>query len=448
MAQIVTYPPYNKPSVAPTPSVQPPRNLLALRRPPPSTAPAAPQRPALAPPPAGYTRTLHAAPAAWPKTLTESVGSFSRKSEPFGPVPTKESKEERSARIVREKDASVIPRRDATYWPIAEAEVSSQPSQWLAVERWHRNVPAKDGITLVVAHANGLQKELYYPMMAKLLEQSGPGALFGSGTSLPNVATPVFNDVWFLDDVHHGASVDLNAGKLASMYAWADCARDCANFVQHVLPTANGGYQMQWTDATTVPPVIGVGHSIGGNAMVQACDMVPDRFSALLLIEPMIKLGHPIVQGALRRRSEWPSVQSAAETRTNAMFNTWDQDVFDVYLKTSLVPTGNGEEVTLATPKWAEAAVFSDPEGPQRGWDTLSKLRCPVGFILGENPAWLGGPQVVPEIPWRAPRSRNERLMSGSHLLPQEAPADCADSMWRFFTTLAAGKWDATGSKL
>jgi alpha-beta hydrolase superfamily lysophospholipase len=101
---------------------------------------------------------------------------------------------------------------------------------------------------------------------------------------------PVINDVWFLDDVHHGASVDLNAGKLARTYAWADCARDTLNFVKHVLPTATDGYQMQWTDGATPAPVVGVGHSIGGNAMVQACRAAPGCFSALLLLEPMVRL--------------------------------------------------------------------------------------------------------------------------------------------------------------
>lgn len=130
------------------------------------------------------------------------------------------------------------------------------------------------------------------------------------------------------------------------------------------------------------------------------------------------------------------------------MFKTWDGEVFDLYLKTSLVPTGNGEEVTLATPSWAEGAIFSDPEGPQRGWDALPDVKCPVGFVLGADPTWLGGPKVVPEIPWRAPRSRNERVMEGGHLLPQEAPTQCADAMWRFLATIKAGEWDQSNSKL
>lgn len=290
---IVTYPPYTKASVAPSPVVQPPRNLLPLLRPPTATAPALPPRPELPPPPKGYTRTEHAAPAAWPKTLKESKGTYERLSDPFGTPPAKESKEERAARIVREKDFIVNRRKESTYWSIEEARSSDQPAQWLAVERWRRDDPAPDGVTLVMAHANGLQKELFHPMIRRLLAH-GPddaGALFGSGRALPGTRV-VVNDVWFIDECHHGASQDLNAGKLSSIYAWADCARDTLNFVQHVLPSIGGspGYQLPWGEAQDAPPVIGVGHSMGGNAVVQAARAAPDRFSSLFLLEPMVRV--------------------------------------------------------------------------------------------------------------------------------------------------------------
>lgn len=160
-APVDTYPPPNRPSVAPSPVV-PTRPLLALRRPPPATAPPHPPRPDLPPPPAGYTRTLHAAPAAWPKQLRESVGTCSRGSDPFapGPIPAKESKEARAARIEEEKNTSLTRRHAATEWDIKEAERSAQPPQWLASERWRRDKPVPGGVTLVFAHANGLQKEV------------------------------------------------------------------------------------------------------------------------------------------------------------------------------------------------------------------------------------------------------------------------------------------------
>jgi hypothetical protein len=154
------YLPLNKPSVAPSPVV-PPQPLLGLLRPPKATAPAHPPRPALAPPPAGYTRTLHAAPAAWPKQLKESIGTCSRDSNPFGAVPAgKESKEARAARIDEEKNVSLTRRFASREWSIEEAKNSTQPAQWLVSERWHRDEQVPGGVTLVFAHANGLQKEV------------------------------------------------------------------------------------------------------------------------------------------------------------------------------------------------------------------------------------------------------------------------------------------------
>lgn len=111
-----------------------------------------------------------------------------------------------------------------------------------------------------------------------------------------------------------------------------------------------------------------------------------------------------------------------------------------------MVPSQQG--VQLATPSWAEAAVFSDPSAPQRGWDKLLDVTCPVGFLMAGNPMWLGGPDVAAEIPWRAPRSRNERLMDAGHLVLQEKPKETAESIWRFLATLSAGEWDKADARL
>lgn len=154
------YAPPKGPSVAPSPVV-PPQPLLPLLRPPTATAPPHPPRPELAPPPSGFTRTLHAAPAAWPKQLRESIGTCSRDSSPFGPEPSaNETKEARAARVEEEKNTTITRRFAAQEWDLEEARDSKQPAQWLSSERWRRDKPVPGGVTLVFAHANGLQKEV------------------------------------------------------------------------------------------------------------------------------------------------------------------------------------------------------------------------------------------------------------------------------------------------
>lgn len=157
---IAHYACFRKPSAAPSPVV-PRVPLLPLLRPPKATAPSHPPRPELAPPPEGFTRTVHAAPAAWPKQLRDSNGKCSRNSTPFGPVPSgEESKEARSARIDTERVTCIKRRFAAKEWDINEAKESTQPAQWLSSERWRRNKPVSGGVTLVFSHANGLQKEV------------------------------------------------------------------------------------------------------------------------------------------------------------------------------------------------------------------------------------------------------------------------------------------------
>jgi hypothetical protein len=63
-----------------------------------------------------------------------------------------------------------------------------------------------------------------------------------------------------------------------------------------VLPTytntATAPWQLEWNDkgaAPTVPNLVGVGHSYGGNGLVQASVIAPDAFSSLFLIEPMVR---------------------------------------------------------------------------------------------------------------------------------------------------------------
>lgn len=131
--------------------------MLALRRPPSSTPPAHPDRPELAAP-RGYARSLHAAPAAWPRQLNAN-GNHRRESHPHGEF-NGGTKEERNARIDAVKNKGMETRLAAEEWEIEKAEKGGQPALWLAAERWRRNEQHPDGVVLVCSHANGLPKEV------------------------------------------------------------------------------------------------------------------------------------------------------------------------------------------------------------------------------------------------------------------------------------------------
>src|SRR5258708_30342342 len=91
----------------------------------------------------------------------------------------------------------------------------------------------------------------------------------------------------------------------------------------------------------TEQPIIGIGHSVGGVATMYAAVKQPERFSALVLIEPTLiappllwassviklfakTLNERLAEGALRRRRSWESVEAAYQYfKGRRLFQRW-----------------------------------------------------------------------------------------------------------------------------
>lgn len=118
------------------------------------------------------------------------------------------------------------------------------------------------------------------PTIRRLLRSQGQD-MAGKGketfgeVKLPKVLTSTHIDqVWFLDDHHHGQSIDLNKGLIGPVHSWLDGGRDIVNFVKHVMPSTPAEADtetLSWHDpprlSSPASQVIGLGHSVGGNAM-------------------------------------------------------------------------------------------------------------------------------------------------------------------------------------
>lgn len=142
--------------------VAPNRELLGFLPPPVKEVPAKPKRQQLAPPPSGWTRTLHASPAAYPRELRDHTGNMSRSSTPFHvAVPPNETKDEQKKRIVLGLHELCSARYGSPNERTPEeGRDAGQPLLFQSVERWRRDKPSGRGKTLVFTHANGLPKEV------------------------------------------------------------------------------------------------------------------------------------------------------------------------------------------------------------------------------------------------------------------------------------------------
>lgn len=323
--------------------------------------------------------------------------------------------------------------------------------------------------------------------MQSLLSTTSPG-VFGSGAPLRPGATPLVNDIWLIDDTHHGVSVDLNAGRLNAKQTWDDGARNLLNLIKHVIPFYAAGtnsWQLDWHDSHSSssssspctsssssrsspsspssssssspasslpqPRVIGLGHSIGGNNVVLAASSEPDLFAGVFLIEPMCApkawdRRQEVALMTLKRRDTWSSLEAARGMRTSPLCRDWTEEMFDLWLKFALVPHPSGG-VTLATPRWCEAACFATPSAPQRAWDALETLKVPAAFLMAKDTAYMGGDEASREMCHRPSRAKNEVADAG-HLVVQEKPRETGEAVARFLATLAAGRWDQENARL
>lgn len=202
---------------------------------------------------------------------------------------------------------------------------------------------------------------------------------------------------------------------------------------------AMGDDLLRFLDQQDLHSVIGVGHSLGAVATMLAARKEPERFPAIVLIEPVFLpqaiLEHlarnpalaerrPIVQSALRRRDRWPSRQAAFDhLRGKAVFDRWSDTVLWDFVNEGLDDDPVTGEVALSFPKAWEARFYAN--APLNVWDALRDVTVPVLAVRGTESDTL-----LPEAwaHWQAlqPAATFVEMEDAGHMLPMEAPEDTA----------------------
>ncbi|KKY21967.1 putative toxin biosynthesis [Phaeomoniella chlamydospora] len=282
--------------------------------------------------------------------------------------------------------------------------------------------PRPGDVTIIGAHANGFPKELYEPLWEELIKRSRKSKIR-------------IRSIWLADVAWQGQSGVLNENKLGNDPSWMDHARDLflmINLKRHEMPR----------------PIVGIGHSMGANNLVNLAYIHPRLFTTLILIDPVIlefpttppEAGPATAQLSNFRREIWPSRSAAATSfQKSKFFQAWDPRVLERWIQFGLrdLPTlkhpstsaspDKGAGVTLTTtrdqevftfarpnysayglhpsnpparethadldPKTPTIYPFYRPEGPNT-FDQLPHLRPPVLYIFGETSA-MSTPSLI-----------------------------------------------------
>jgi alpha-beta hydrolase superfamily lysophospholipase len=278
-----------------------------------------------------------------------------------------------------------------------------------------RSVTAPDGVTLTVhehggtgrptlfCHATGFHGAVWEPMSAAV----------GDGF-----------ERWAIDFRAHGASVVPPGTPLP----WA-VIRDDLLAVVDDLGLERG-------------QVAGVGHSMGGAALLLAEQARPGTFAALWLYEPIVpptgatppgEGSSTLAEGARRRRPSFASYEAAlANFASKPPLNVARADALHAYVRHGLV-AGEDGAVHLACRPDDEARLYEG--GAAHGaYEHLAEVQCPVVIACGGQ--LLGPASFGVSAAEALPRGRLEVHEHLTHFGPLESPTELAASVRNLAATL------------
>lgn len=192
--------------------------------------------------------------------------------------------------------------------------------------------------------------------------------------------------------------------------------------------------------------VIGVGHSMGGHAMVDAAAAVPDRLCRLVLVDPVIVdpeqygggwtisgLGgepHPTT----KRKRRFPSPEAMIDRfRDRAPYSGFHSDALYAYCTYGLLPAEDGDGFVLACPPEIEASVYMTSRTNAAVYESVRALELPILLLraklppadrdmmdFSSSPTWPG---LVNELA----KGREIHFPDQTHFLPMEIPERVAE---------------------
>ncbi|MFN8643293.1 MAG: alpha/beta fold hydrolase [Candidatus Binatia bacterium] len=204
-------------------------------------------------------------------------------------------------------------------------------------------------------------------------------------------------------------------------YAWSQFAEDLVAVAEALVAERGGGRVG-----------LGLGHSLGGTSMIGAAARRPQLFERLVLVDPVVPPPpgsgitpqntpqlQRLVEGARRRRAQWPSRAAArAYCRERTFFASWRAEAIELYLLDGMRQRADGT-LELKCPGAIEATVFGNTD-PIDLFVLAARIPCPTAVLWAERGNF---PRPVHEALAAAlPAGRLVRVAAG-HLVPMEEPA-------------------------
>jgi pimeloyl-ACP methyl ester carboxylesterase len=235
---------------------------------------------------------------------------------------------------------------------------------------------------------------------------------------------------YLIDDLHvyasdargHGGSDQPTGRRIRN---WNIFVEDLKTLVEQIL----------------VPPVIGMGHSLGAVTTYMAAARYPHLFSSMILFDPSILprrilwksgimklLGFgrriTLAKKARRRKKIFQGKIEALKrfTSGHGIFKTWSKEFVEAYLECGLLEKDAQTAVLKCDPE-LEAQIFESV--PVDVWTYGSKITCPVLVIRGEQSDVLTADSTR-RLKSLIANCEIRTIPATGHFVPMEKPKECA----------------------
>jgi pimeloyl-ACP methyl ester carboxylesterase len=198
-----------------------------------------------------------------------------------------------------------------------------------------------------------------------------------------------------------------------------------------------------------VGPVIGVGHSIGGIVTLRAAMREPKKFSALVLLDPVLfippvlvgwgivrALGlgerlHPKIPGALKRRRSFDNLELLFRGyRARDVFRYMSDENLRIFIEGITRKKEDGSFELVYSPEW-ETHIYLTGMRDFDLWRGLPNLNIPTLIIRGaETDTFL--PSAEKLVKKKNPKIQIHTLEKATHILPLEYPKEVAEIITNF----------------
>ncbi|MFH2039576.1 MAG: alpha/beta hydrolase [Chloroflexota bacterium] len=198
---------------------------------------------------------------------------------------------------------------------------------------------------------------------------------------------------------------------------------------------------LDFLDQQSLHSSIAIGHSLGGIASLRAAIIEPDRFKALVLIDPvffspffifvrrliwssdLIYRFHPLIKAARYRRRKFSDIENIFNGyRRKPIFRYMNDENLRAYIKGITVPDKENGYKLAFSPEWEMRIYATGIWNDLDLWKNISKIKIPVLVMRGGETDTFRTP-AANLLRKRLPSAKLITIEETTHLVPLENPS-------------------------